>query len=260
VKLLGVDVGFSTKRATTAIAVVDRNQLHLVRAGTAWESRSAKIPDGFRASAIAIDGPLLPLGADNHIHRLCEAVFIRSPFHNRCKPGLSHWGFGMQLRRASAEANAQFIQLLASSLESHKNVCYGGPIVEAFPNAFLAVLIPEAELVSAPKLKRGRRFDWLYEQIATTGRLELLLSKKLDMPDEFWVRLRTEKDHELRAALICLLTAALAAQGRAAMVGESTGGWFWLPPWSLWQAWARQGLEVAAKRMALKGYLLDEYR
>jgi hypothetical protein len=49
-------------------------------------------------------------------------------------------------------------------------------------------------------------------------------------------------DHELRAALICLLTAALAAQGTAAIIGEPSGGWFWLPPWSLWQQWATQGL------------------
>jgi len=40
------------------------------------------------------------------------------------------------------------------------------------------------------------------------------------MPDAFWVRLRAEKDHELRAALICLLTAALAAQGTATIVGD----------------------------------------
>jgi hypothetical protein len=72
----------------------------------------------------------------------------------------------LQLRRATAQAHAQFSQLLASSLERNKSVYYGGPIVEAFPNAFLAVLIPEVELLSAPKLKRGRRFDWLYEQIA----------------------------------------------------------------------------------------------
>jgi len=72
-----------TKRATTAIALLAGNQLHLARAGTAWESRAAQIPSDFRASVIAIDGPLLPQGADNHIYRLCEAVFIRSPFHNR---------------------------------------------------------------------------------------------------------------------------------------------------------------------------------
>jgi hypothetical protein len=256
VKLLGVDVGFSTRRATTAIALLNGNQLHLARAGTAWESRAAQIPSDFRASVIAIDGPLLPQGADNHLYRLCEALFIRSPFHNRCKPGLSHWGFGLQLRRASAEACAQFSQLVASSLERNKNVRYGGPVAEAFPNAFLAVLIPEVELLSAPRLKRGRRFDWLYEQIAATGKLELMLSKNLHMPDELWLRLRVEKDHELRAALICLLTAALAAQGTATIVGESTGGWFWLPQWSLWQPWAKQGLAGAAKKMALKGYSL----
>jgi hypothetical protein len=259
-KLLGADVGFSSRRATTAIALLDGNQLHLARTGTAWERRVAQIPNDFRASVIAIDGPLLPRGADNHIHRVCEAAFIHSPFHNRCKPGLSHWGFGLQLRRASAEACAQFSQLLTSSLESDRNVHYDGPIVEAFPNAFLAVLIPEVELLSAPKLKRGGRFDWLYDQIATTGRLELILSKRLDTPDALWARLRAETDHELRAAFICLLTAAFAAQGTATIVGERTGGWFWLPSWSAWQDWAKQGLEGITDEMARKGYPLDEYR
>ena len=123
----------NTKPAVvTAIALLAGNQLHLARAGTTWESRAAQIPSDFRASVIAIDGPLLPQGADDHIYRLCEAVFIRSPFHNRCKLGLSHWGFGLQLRRASTEAHAQFSQLLASPLERNKNVHYGGPIAEAF--------------------------------------------------------------------------------------------------------------------------------
>ena len=48
-KHLGVDVGFSTKRSTTAIAVLDGNEIHLVRAGTAWEDRVSQIPSGFRA-------------------------------------------------------------------------------------------------------------------------------------------------------------------------------------------------------------------
>jgi hypothetical protein len=257
VKLLGVEVGFSTRRATTAIAILDGNQLNLARAGTTWKRREAQIPGDFRASVIAIDGPLLPQRSEDRIHRVCEAVFIHSPFHNRCKPGLSHWGFGLLLRRASSEACAQFSQLLTSSLEDNKNVHRGGPIVEAFPNAFLAMLIPESELLAAPRLKRGQRFDWLYEQTATTRALERVLSKTLNLPDELWVRLRTEKDHELRVALICLLTAAFAAQGTATIVGERTGGWFWLPPWSLWQPWAKRGLESAVKRMALKGYSLN---
>ena len=57
---------------------------------------------------------------------------------------------------------------------------------------------------------------------------------------------------KLRAALICLLTAALAHKGTAAIIGEAGGGWFWLPPLSLWEPWAKEGLESAEKRMALK--------
>jgi hypothetical protein len=103
-----------------------------------------------------------------------------------------------------------------------------------FSNAFLGVLMPEVELQSVPELKRGRRFDWLYELMVTTGRLESVLSRNLVLPDVVWHRLRSETDHELRAALICLLTAAFAARGTATVIGEAEGGWFWLPPWT-WQ-------------------------
>ena len=140
---------------------------------------------------------------------------------------------------------------------------------EPVANKAVRGLLPQGELANGrerpfyivaratpPAVGSNLGSDWLYEQIAATGRLELILSKKLDMPDEFWVRLRAEKDHELRAALICLLTAALAPQGTATIVGERAGGWFWLPQWSLWQPWAKQGLESAAKKMALKGYSL----
>jgi hypothetical protein len=54
---------------------------------------------------------------------------------------------------------------MSSSLESRKAVYRGGLIVEAIPNASLGVLTPEIELLSAPRLKRGQRFDWLYEQM-----------------------------------------------------------------------------------------------
>ena len=40
-----------------------------------------------------------------------------------------------------------------------------------------------------------------------------------------WASLQSETDHELRAALICLVTAALAGKGTAAIIGEAEGGW-----------------------------------
>jgi len=250
---MGIDVGFSKTRRTTGIACIEGDHLSLERAGTTWESRQAQIPTGFQPSVIAIDGPLLPVGADQHVRRHVESVFIRAPFHNRCRPGLSHHGVGLELRQASGDAFTQFGRLLAPSASANGGtVCREGPIVEAFPNAFLGVLMPELELLAAPKFKRGRRFDWLYDQMVTTGSLESLLSRNLDLPDVVWNRLRSETNHELRAALICLLTAALAEKGTAAIIGETKGGWFWLPPCSVWQPWATQGLESAAKKMALK--------
>ena len=188
---MGIDVGFSKTRRTTGIACLDGDHLTLERAATAWESRESKIPHGFHPSVIAIDGPLLPLGADRHIRRRVESIFIRAPFHNRCRPGLSHHGVGLELRRASDNACTQFGRILAPSMCGNSGtVCGKGPIVEAFPNAFLGVLMSEAELMAAPTLKRGRRFDWLYERMAKTGKLESLLSRNLDLPDIVWNRLR----------------------------------------------------------------------
>ena len=60
--LMAIDVGFSAIRPTTGLACLEGDQLTLERAGTAWESRAAKTPKDFEASAVAIDGPLLPLG------------------------------------------------------------------------------------------------------------------------------------------------------------------------------------------------------
>jgi hypothetical protein len=69
--LMGVDVGLSTTRPTTGIACLEGDHLSLKCAGTAWKSREAKIPKGFQPSVIAIDGPLLPLGADLQIGPPC---------------------------------------------------------------------------------------------------------------------------------------------------------------------------------------------
>jgi hypothetical protein len=49
-----------------------------------------------------------------------------------------------------------------------------------------------------------------------------------------------------------LLTAGLASKGTASNIGEAKGDWFCLPPWSLWEAWTKAGLDSAAKKMVLK--------
>ena len=49
----------------------------------------------------------------------------------------------------------------------------------------------------------------------------------------------TEKRRDVRAALICLLTAFIVASDTACRVGDDTGGWFFLPPRAWWADWAR---------------------
>ena len=46
------------------------------------------------------------------------------------------------------------------------------------------------------------------------GKVGIGAFKTLDLTDVVWHRLRSETDHERRAALVCLLTAALAAKAR----------------------------------------------
>jgi hypothetical protein len=165
----------------------------------------------------------------------------------------------LESRRAAADASIQFSSKLthSSSAGPKGSVQRDGCVVEAFPNAFLAVLLPEEEMLGMPLLRRGEKFDWLYARVVSMGRLESVFAGRPELPEELRQFLREQIDHELRAALICLLTAAFAFFGTGAVVGDTSGGWFWLPPWSLWQEWAKIGLRRAATAMASKGFPVE---
>ncbi len=244
--IVGVDVGYSKTRKSTGVACLNGDSLTLYKADMSWQDRRRNIPQDFSAEWIAIDGPLLPLDANASIKRCCESVFSRGSFQRRCKPGMSHFGNGLLLRQAAAECCIQFSQLLApkNGPEAKGRVRPKGPIIEAFPNAFLAVLLEEREFPSAPKLPRGKKFDWLYDQVAANGILRQRLSKVLILPPTAWDQIEQEKDHDKRAALICLLTAALARTRHATPVGNASTGWFWLPLKDYWATWAARSLEI----------------
>jgi len=46
---------------------------------------------------------------------LANSGLVHAPFHKRCKPALSHWGLGLELRRATGKARVQFGRVLPSS-------------------------------------------------------------------------------------------------------------------------------------------------
>jgi hypothetical protein len=100
---MGIDVGFSMTRRTTGIACLKDDQRSLKLRRNRMEKPRGTNPKWLSPPVIAIDGPLLPLGTDQLIRRHVELVFIRAPFRNRCRLGLSHHGVGLELRSASVK-------------------------------------------------------------------------------------------------------------------------------------------------------------
>lgn len=248
IALLGIDVGFSKSRPTTGIAWSNNGEFGAARTYSEWERRSQHIPASTTFSVIAIDGPLVPVGSDDSLDRLCERLFIRGAFQTRCKPGLSNHGYGKDLRRAAAETANQVRHLAEHIAGASRAIRQNTFMIEAFPNAFLGVLLPEARF-ALPKAGKRKKFDWLYEHAVDSGVLSDLFQKiGWDNPQLLTVILR-ERDHEKRAAWICLLTAGCAAIGEVEVVGDDIGGWFWLPPQYQWAGWAREALEK--NRLAL---------
>jgi hypothetical protein len=239
--LLGIDVGFSKSRPTTGIAWSANGTFGAAKTHTDWDRRRQYLPTATTYSVIAIDGPLVPAGSPALLVRMCEQTLARGAFQKRCKPGSSHFGTGLQLKRAALET-AEQIKHLASAPMFENAVFGDAAIVEAFPNAFLGVLMPE-QTFGTTQILRRRKFDWMYEHVIEAGRLaELMAFVGWDAP-EFLQSMQTERDHERRAAYICLLTAACAVVEKAKVVGDVAGGWIWLPPTDLWASWARTALD-----------------
>jgi hypothetical protein len=240
INLLGIDVGFSKSRPTTGIAWSANGTHAAAKTHTDWKRRQLHLPPATNFSVIAIDGPLVPIGSPDLLVRTCEQVLARSAFQKWCKPGSSHFGTGLQLKRAVFETASQFKHL--TSVPIFANAVFRDvAIVEAFPNAFLGVLLPD-QTFGAKQILRGKKFDWMYEHVVEAGRFgDLLALIGLDAPD-LLRRIEAERDHEKRAANICLLTAACAATGKAEVVGDAISGWIWLPPRNLWASWASEAL------------------
>jgi predicted nuclease with RNAse H fold len=249
INLLGIDVGFSKSRPTTGIAYSNLGNVHAVKTHTDWECRRIHIPPNVQFAVVAIDGPLVPPGSPDRLVRKCEQILARGAFQKRCKPGASHFGTGLQLKHAALETASQVSHLTAPPM-FQQTVLPGVAIIEAFPNAFLGVMLSDTSY-EAGQIARGKKFDRMYELAVKDG-LFAKLMLKLEWGDfGLLERIEAERDHERRAAYVCLLTAACAATGKAEVVGDVGSGWIWLPPSDLWAGWAREALSI--NRAALAG-------
>lgn len=239
VSLLGIDVGFSRTAKSTGIAVYDRGRLRtLTCVGSSMQDRADILRDHPRFDAIAIDGPIV-FGADQPpAARTCEAVLSRGAFNRRCKPGLSHFGFGLPLRQAAT----------AIAADMQTRVKSAGRIVEAFPNAFLGVLLGDDDFAALGPIRRGNKSDAYYARLAAHKGFDPILDLLGWRDDTLRATIHdvatdgSRAAHDQRAALVCLLTAACALSGAVDYVGDEAGGFICLPPKGLWAPWARAAL------------------
>lgn len=126
-------------------------------------------------------------------------------------------------------------------------------VIEAFPNAFRGVMVPDADFAGCEPTRKRRKFGRLYDR-AVANRAVVRLAGILDeVPSSLTAKLHGERDHERRAALVCLLVAALAGEGRAVAVGDPVGGWFWQPPFTVWEPRARDAPEENIGRRRKQG-------
>lgn len=241
VSLLGIDVGFSARGRTTGIAQYRFGtpaRLDCVRTGP--DHRSAVLSEAQGFDAIAIDGPIVSNdSADAPMIRECERALARKPFARNCKAGFSHFGTGLLLRQAATQVAGEM-----AIRRRHEAV----PIVEAFPNAFLGVMLEQSVIDSLRPIARGTKSDLFYQCAVTGGGFERLFAH-LDWNDpalrsqiNALAQDATRAAHEHRAAMVCLLTAACTLRPDATYVGNAVDGFICLPPLTLWADWAREAL------------------
>ncbi|MEA3274534.1 MAG: hypothetical protein U9Q81_04410 [Pseudomonadota bacterium] len=146
--LVGLDVGLSATKKSSGVARLASGNLIVGRATASSESRIRVLGNATKARVAAIDAPLVAAG--NWENRACEYLFIRGAFQKRFKPGLSHvQGTGRELRSAGYDSARQLapftsghdLTVLFPRVWKDKN------LVEAFPNAFLGVMLPEERLL-----------------------------------------------------------------------------------------------------------------
>lgn len=250
--LVGISPGASFSEPTTGICRTGLAGFHVGRTFADKLSRTQALGLGGPSPVIAIGAPVLPRGVLNPNSRICEKVFASVPFDIRCAARDTAHGSGAALRRAGCDTGVQWVRESRGTPYAgiFPQVLARAGLIEAFPRVFLGVLLPDSTFDDPPA---GIRLSWLHER-CTEHRAWDRLQGVLAWPDrQLWsAAASSDLYEEERAAIVCAVTAVCVWAGRYVAVGEAKGGYGFLPPWNLWEPWARAGLERnrAAPRQA----------
>ncbi|MCK4579730.1 MAG: DUF429 domain-containing protein [Dehalococcoidia bacterium] len=248
--VLGIDVGWSAKKRTTGLCLMEWTNQQIEKCfcqATADEDdRRTKLNGltrGRRLFAIGIDGPLVPnLGLTGE-YRAAEAFLSRGKFQQRGKPGPTNGGSGPKLHEEATKLAKLAIDSQDVASAMYPYGIHEKAVVEAFPNAFLAVLHPDREFPLQPQQRR-----WWTDTLFPRVKHELMVLLEALLPQRSFA-LDDIEGHEGIASFVCALTALCAVVGRCVAVGNRGLGYIVLPPLEVWGApavgngrWARDAL------------------
>ena len=246
--VLGVDVGFSPTRRSSAVCRLD-----VTCETVAWtiERFRAIEPERTETLRRLADRPLLAAAFDGPLargfgmigqYREAERVLTRGVGRRIGKPGSSGAPVG-RLLNAATNVCARIVRATGHVVPAdHAEAIDAAAIVEAFPTAYLGLLIEAPEAL--PPIQRGNRTDVFYAHLADTGRLDAVLAYLLP-GRRAATPFAAVTDHDERAALVCALAALGLAAGTYHAVGDDADGWIVLPARAMWAGWAKGRLGEA---------------
>ncbi|MCL0102629.1 DUF429 domain-containing protein [Dehalococcoidia bacterium] len=250
--VLGVDVGWSEKKATTGLCLIEWTNLGVslecCEARSDEDDRRDKLDrliQGRKLLAVGIDGPLIPRLGIVKEYRAADAFLSRGRFQRRGKAGPTNGGSGPKLHNHATQLAKLIINTRNVGPATYPYRIHDKAVVEAFPNAFLSVLHPDEGFPTKPKVKR-RWTDTLFPLV----KQELWqLLRGLLPQHKACFSLDDIHGHEDRASFLCALTALCVAVARCVAVGNRRLGYIVLPPLEHWGAsiagngkWARDTL------------------
>ncbi len=241
--IAGIDAGLTLKERTSGVCRTGGSGFVLNHTYIDKISRASVLAPVRRLDCLGIDAPLLPKNVLHYNSRPVESLFMRGAYQTRCKPGASHVaGTGQALRRSGCDTAVQFeAETFDKGAVPYPRVQADQNIVEAFPNAFLGVMLDQ-QVIATAAVNRGDKTDTFFSLCNMTGAFQALQQHLGWADPAFWNAFPTTTQHDELAALVCAATAVCAHVGKYVAVGEAQGGYFFLPPWSLWQPWAKQAL------------------
>lgn len=247
VNIVGIDVGTVLHRPTSGVCRTGQDGFLLAHTFIDKLSRQNLLGESSSFDLLSIDGPVLPLGVLHYDVRTVEKVFLWGAFRLRCAPGETRHGMGAAVRRAGCDTAVQFADSTCQSRTAtgFPMVQSGRGLIEAFPNCFLGVMLPDSTFPDPmPKLKRGEKFEWLLARWRSNAAVQDL-QHRLGWADQgFWLELAKNTHHEEQAGLVCALTGVCVHRNQYVAVGNEVTGYFFLPPWETWQPWAKAGLAL----------------